>query len=502
MRKSGKINLLKSLWKVLLSRRLISVFLLMALLLGLLTLGQTSSLGPVISLENESGFYTLYENGTYHIVVFSYTDNGTPLISQGVKVVFTNLSTRVSETALGTIGSDGLTVVNFTSNETLYAKLYLHEPTGYQFSVGYTIGPSNLTNGFLSYLNIYDHGFRNKAGFIVFYVSDKGKTAPQTQFRLFYTGKDSEAVSAYTPSVEGSINLAPAFNGTINLGSTENFSYTRLYPSYSSIPSNLSSAYGILQYKTDSGWRNVSNFYPATGRYEVFVRPSQQYLEPQVYHAFFNIDILLVSLFGIIIAILSFGYPRATHSIELLVAKPLSRSDIIVSRYFASLIFTCLTVLSALAVSDLMFQYYFGIYLNGLTFFMAFGITLLAGAIFSSLTFLVIALGKGFASIFTAPLAILFFFYYIFGSFISGLSILLQTLSISTSNSVSTYGTYLNPFQIVSGILQRLDRGLGVGTASAQTILPFTLQDMIVLLFLWAFVPILLATVIWRRTEV
>lgn len=502
MRKSGRANLLKSLWKTLSSRRLIAVFLLMALLLGLLTLGQTSFEGPTISIENESGFYTLYSNGVYHLVVFSYTDNGTPLESQGVKMVFTNSTSEVSKTVLGTIGGDGLAVVNFTSNETWNAKLYLHEPTGYQFSVGYGIGPSNSTKGFLSYLNIYDHGFRNKAGFVVFYVNANGKQAPQTQFRLSYSSKDSGAVFAYDSSNGGGNNSNTVFSGIIDLGNAGDFSYTYLYPDYNSIPANISTAFGTLQYNTSSGWKNVNNFYPTTGQYEVFVRPSQQYLEPQVYQAFFSTDILLVSLFGIILAILSFGYPRVNRSIELLVAKPLSRSDIIVSRYFASLIFTGLAILSALVVSDLLFYYYFGIYLNAQTFFLVFGVSLLAGAIFSSLTFLVATVGKGFVSIFASPLAILFFFYYIFGSFIAGLFKLLQTLTVVTSNNVSTYGMYLNPFQIVSGILQRLDKELGIGSASAQTLLPFSTQNMILFLFLWALIPILLATVVWRRSEV
>ncbi len=474
----------------------------MALLLGLLALGQTSSEGPTISIENESGFYALYGNGVYHLVVFSYTDNGTPSDSQGVKMVFTNSTTQVSKTVLGTIGADGLAVVNFTSNETWNAKLYLHEPTGYQFSVGYGIVPSNSTSGFLSYLNIYDHGFRNKAGFVVFYVNTNGKQASQTQFRLSYSNKDSGAVFGYG-SYNGSGSISnTVIRGTINLGSAENFSYTYLYPDYSSIPANISTAFGTLQYDTGSGWKNVNNFYPTNGQYEVFVRPSQQYLEPQVYQTFFNTDILLVSLFGIIIAIISFGLPRATHSIELLVAKPLSRSDIIVSRYLTSLIFTSLAILSALAVSDLLFYYYFGIYLNAKAFLLVFGVSLLVGAIFSSLTFLVATISKGFVSILASPLAILFFFYYIFGSFIAGLFKLLQTLNLVTSNNGSIYSMYLNPFQIVSGILKIMDKKLGIGSAGAQTLIPFSMQNMIVLLFLWTLVPILLATVVWRRTEV
>ncbi len=502
MRKSGRANLLKSLWKTLSSRRLIAVFLLMELLLVLLTFGQTSSEGPTINLENENGFYSFYSDGAYHLVVFSYTDNGTPLYSQGVKMVFTNSTTQVSKTALGTIGADGMAVINFTSNETWNAELYLSEPTGYQYSVGYLIGPSNSTGGFLSYLDIYDHGFSNRAGFVVFYVSTNDTKAPQTQFRLSYSSEDSGVVCLYSPSIGGGNNLNAGFSGTIDLGSAGDFSYTRLYPDYNSIPANISTAFGTLQYNTSSGWKNVNNFQPITGQYEVFVRVTQKYLEPQVYSEFFSTDILLVSFFGIIVAILSFGYPRATHSIELLLAKPLSRNDIIVSRYLATIIFTGLAIVSALVGSDLLFYYYFGIYLSAGTFFLVFGVSLLTGAIFSSLTFLVAAIGKGLVTIFALPLAILLFFYYILGSFIAGLFYFLRTLNIVTSYKVSTYGMYLTPFQIVSGILQRLDRGLGIGIGGELTLLPFSMQDMIVFLFLWAFIPILLATVIWRRSEV
>jgi ABC-type transport system involved in multi-copper enzyme maturation permease subunit len=511
LRKSGRFNLLKSLWRTLSSRRLIAVFLLMALLLVLLTLGQTSSQGPVVEVETENGFYPFYSNGTYHLVVFSYTDNGTPLNSQGVKIVLTNSTTQISKTVRGTIGADGLTVLNFTSNEPWNAVLYLRGPTGCQSSVGYGIGPSNSTSGFLSYLQIYDHGFRNKAGFIVFYVSDKGKQAPQTQFRLSYS-TDAGSIVFYVSdkgkqapqtqfrlsySADSRIHSEKAFNGTIDLGSAGNFSYTRIYPDYSSIPSNISTAYGTLQFKTDTGWKDVNNFYAPNGQCGVFIRPSQQYLEPQVYHAFFNTDILIVSLFGIIIAILSFGYPRASHSIELLVAKPLSRSDIMVSKYFASLIITGLAILFTLTVTDLLLQYYFGIFLNAHTFFFVFGTTLIVGAIFSSLTFLVTAIGKGFVSIFAVPLAIMFLFHYIFGTFIDGLFNLLQTLGISTPNNISTYAKYINPFQSVSGILRILEFTPG----ECSGVIPFSIRDMILFLFLWAFIPILIAIVIWRRSD-
>ncbi len=501
MRKLVKTNLFKALWQTFSSRRLIAVFLLISLLLGLLTLGQTSSEGPVVGLESGNGAFPFYSNGTYHMVVFSYTSNGTPMDSQGVKLVFTNSTTHITVTRYGRIGADGMSIVNFTSNEPWDFLVYLQGPTGYKEMFGYGISPTNYTGGFLSYMTIYDHGFLNKAAFTVFYVNFDGKTAPQTSFRLVYSNITTIpiiAVRSNNNSTAGSLNSDNAFNGVINLGSKGNFSLTYLYPNYNLIPSNITSAYGVLQYNNGSGWRDMNNFGQSPS-YKLFVRPSEKYIEPQAYYAFFNTDILFVSLFGILVAILSFGYPRATHSIDLLVAKPLTRSEIIVSKYIAGLIWTCLVILSALAVTDVLFQYYFGIVLNAGSFLLILGVSFLAGSIFLSLSFLVAAVSRGFLTIFAIPLAIFFFFYFVFGSFLDGLIKLLQTLGVNVSG-ILVYEIYFNPFQIVSAILKSLDLKLGI-INGVLTSFPYTMSNLFISLFVWALIPIVLGTFLWKKSE-
>ncbi len=483
-RKSGKINILKSLYRALSSRGAITVTLVMAALLGLLTLGQVSFEGPTVPVQNESGFYSFYDNGTYHIVIFSFTENGTPETSQGVRMDLTNYTTQASTTLHGTIGQDGMAEINFTSNKTWNALLYLHEPFGYQGGAGYGISPVYHMNSFLSYFPIYDHGFRNKAGFLIFYVSPNGASSPNAEFRMSYNGFDGTSSTAY--------------RGDIGLGNASSFRYTGLYPDYGLIPSNLSSVYGNPQYNTGSGWKNVSN-YNSVVQYQVYVKPSQRYLEPQVYHAFFDTDTIFVSLFSIITALLVFGYPKANHTVELLLSKPLSRSDVILSKYLSSIALTGIAVLSTLLVMELLFHYYFSLYLNAHAFLLVFVITLMLGAIFSSFTFLLSALGKHFILILTGPLAVLFFFYYVFGPFINGLAVLLGTFNVGLSNTLQNYGGYLSPFQVVTGLMVRLDRELGYMTGGFT---PFSKQYVILILFLWCAIPFLTAFFIWRRSDV
>lgn len=491
MKKSAKFNLVKLLWVTLSSRRLIAVFLLMALLLGLLTFGQTSHEGPVIPIENESGFWSFYNNGTYHLVVYSYNKNGTPLASQRVKVVFKNSTSEVTNTEYATIGHNGMVVVNFSSNKSWLAELYLQELTGYQSSMGYTIEPGKPTADFLSCLPVYDHGFANRVGFLVLYVSPNGALAPRTQFRLAYSGNSS---------LQYSFDFASGSNtGYINLGSTSNFTYTYLYPNYAIIPSGMSTVYGILQYNDGDGWKNADSLYPVWQL--VLIKPSQSYIEPQVYDAFFVTDVVFIGLFGIIFAVLSFGYPKATRSIELVAAKPFSRTDIIVSNYVASLTLISAGILSALVIQDLLFQYYFGIFLNAYSFLVTFAVSLMMGTTFLSITFLVSTVGNGFVSVFAIPLAILLFFYYIFGTLLSGLSVFLNTLGVTVSGRVVLYGSYFNPFQIISGIDQILRKKLELDVGGDLSFIPFSMSDMVLFLFLWVFLPILLASFIFRRTD-
>ena len=148
-----------------------SVYVLVAftILMGLSILGQASTAGPTIPLEQHSGFYQFYSNGSYSFVVFSFDSNGTPQTGQNVKLVLTNLTTEKAETLNGTIASDGLAVLNFTNNESWNAELYTFVQGSYQANVGYGVSPSAIpVEPFVSYLVIFDQGHLNKAGFVIF----------------------------------------------------------------------------------------------------------------------------------------------------------------------------------------------------------------------------------------------------------------------------------------------------------------------------------------------
>ena len=144
-------------------------------------------------------------------------------------------------------------------------------------------------------------------------------------------------------------------------------------------------------------------------------------------------------------------------------------------------------------MTDVLFYHYFGILLNAQTFFLLFGLPLVVGAIFTSFTFLFETTGKGFVSFIVLPLAILFFFYYVFSLLIDG---------FFKFKEVSIYVIYLNPFHIGPEILSTLDRGLGMGSGTPQIYNPFSIQDVIVSLSIWAIIPIIVAIVIWRKLDI
>jgi ABC-type transport system involved in multi-copper enzyme maturation permease subunit len=244
----------------------------------------------------------------------------------------------------------------------------------------------------------------------------------------------------------------------------------------------------------------VSAYHNTGSAPDVFIRPSYQYLDPRVYSAFFGTDILMVSLFGIVFAFFTFGNPKATHSIELLLAKPLSRSDVIISKYFGSLILIASAVLLTLTISDGLLLYYFSVFLNAYAFLMVFSVLLLVAAIFMAITFFISAIWRGYATMLITPLAILFFLYYVFGSLINVLSQLFGSISFKFSQNISAYGSYVSPFQLVSGITERLDLQLRGGSISSPV--PFDLEFMILFLLLWCLIPLLFAAVIWRRTDI
>jgi ABC-type transport system involved in multi-copper enzyme maturation permease subunit len=499
-RRLGSSNVLRALIKTMSSRGVIGAFVLLMILMSILTLGQVPSEGPTInSIRSNDGFYAFYNNSTYNLIAFSFTANGTPDAGQGLKIVFTNTTTQANEAVTGTIGVSGMAELNFTSNSTWLAEMYTRDPTGgYQPSGGYTIGPSDPSSAqFFNYLVIYDHGSRDRAGFVVFYVSTAGSSAQKTQFRISYSNYTSGITSLRPDTTPASPS---EYTGTVFIGNANNFQYVDLYISYSFVPPDVSVLYGTLQYNSGSGWNNVSAYYNTGSAPEIFIRPSYQYLDPQVYSAFFGTDILMVSLFGIVFAFFTFGNPKATHSMELLLAKPLSRSDVIISKYFGSLILIASAVLLTLAISDGLLLYYFSVFLNAYAFLMVFSVLLLVAAIFMAITFFISALAKGYATILITPLAIMFFLYYVFGSLINGLSQLFGSISFKFSQNISAYGSYVSPFQLVSGITERLDLQLRGGSISSPV--PFDLEFMILFLLLWCLIPLLFAALIWRRNDI
>ena len=480
-----------------------SVYVLVAftILMGLSILGQASTTGPTIPLEQHSGFYQFYINGSYSFVVFSYNSNGTPQTGQNVKLVLTNSTTEKAETLNGTIASDGLAVLNFTNNESWNAELYTFVQGSYQANVGYGVSPSAIpVEPFVSYLVIFDQGHLNKAGFVMFYVDPERGFAPYTSYRIAYSTSPPKYLENSDPyAISSNSTNRSGYNGVIGLGNLGGFRYTTISVNYAGVPANLTDLYGGLQFYNGSNWKYVPNLFNNGGSMPLLLKPTQRYVDPQAYNLFLGINLLFMALFAVFITIIVFGYPRANRSIELLLSKPLTRFDILSAKYLGVISLLAISSIIDISLFNLLIGYNLGIYLSLYSSTIIFATTILVGTVFSSFTFLFNTLLRGMILVLVAPIFLLLFFYYAYAPLIDGFTSLLGTVKIYVPNATVNLLGILGPFQLSSTIQSDLLRKLGYFTVIGAEPIPFSF--LLPLLLVWCIVPFTIAAAAWRRID-
>ncbi len=505
---SGKYtrnNILRALFYTCTNKGVLAVFIVFTVLTGSFILGHASTAGPTIPVGPNVGFYDFYSNGTYSFVVYSYDSNGTPRAAENVKMVLTNTTTEKTLSVTGTIASDGLAVLNLTSNQSWLAGLYVFGQQGYQPSGGYTVTPHSVRTPFVSDLTIFDRGHLNEAGFVIFYVSPQGGSAPYMDYRVNYSPVSSIQYSVVTGDPNSSTSIesdaTPSdYNGSINLGSLGGFEFKIIYVNYASIPANLIYISGGLQYDNGGKWSYVSSRSGSDGTSVLLLKITQSYIEPKAYSLFLGIDALFVALFGVLLSITVFGYPRSSRSLELLLSKPLTRLDTIAARYLSVISILAISSAIDILVFDLLIGYFLGIYLSIYASAVIFASTLLIGGIFASFTFLFSSLWKGMISVIVAPAGWLFFLYYAYLPLVQGIVYVLGTLGVYPTNYVQSAIENIAPFQLASVIVSLHNRepgALGFYIGFPFNKVPFLMLFML----LWCVIPLILAGIRWRRID-
>lgn len=493
-KRSGKLNLLKGLGSIFHKKAYIGVVILLTLLIALMSFGDAPHAGPSLPIQNANGFFFEYSNGTYSFIGYSYTANGTPQSSQAVRMVLENTTSMTPVHEInGTINSEGLSVMNYTSSQQWFALFEVMGPGGFEpEGGGITVDPVNTSTApMLFAFPIYDHGFTYKSGFGVTYYSQNGSKAPHMPYRILY----GQPINYLVTDNSSPSNLT----GTISLGKIGNFVYTKVYPDYTGIPTSETELAGSLQVEKNQSWQDILTPDPVV---PLYIHATQEFVEPSMYNAFLGFNILFVAILAILIEIMTFGIPRSTRSLELVQSKPLSRTDILLSRFIASAIGVVIAELIGLTAFEFLTHYFTGTYISIHAFLLVFAVSFLTALVFSSIAFLSSISSYNSIVNLALPVGILFFLYYIYDAMISGIASLLGTLGVGISDSGVTAAEMFNPLFIVGRIDSDLVRAsANHGQVISQIYYNLPVSDLVIIIFAWVLILTFISVVAWRKRD-
>lgn len=491
LKRLGKLNFLRALNSLFHKRAYMGIVILLTLLIALMSFGNAPHAGPSLQIGDANGFFTEYSSGTYSFIAYSYNNNGTPQSSQPVRIVLENTASMTPVHEInGTINSDGLSVMNFTSSQKWQALFEVMGPDGFEISSGITVYPVNTSLApILFAFPIYDHGFTYKSGFGVTYYSQNGSRAPYLPYRILY---GQPIVNSVTDNAS-----APNITGTIPLGKLGNFVYTKIYPCYTGIPTSETELAGSLEVENNQGWQDILHPNQAV---PLYIHATQALVDPSMYNAFLGFNILFVAILAILIEMMTFGIPRSTRSLELVQSKPLSRMDVLLSRYIASAVGVVIAELIGLTAFEFLTHYFTGTFISMDAFLLVFLVTFLTALVFSAISFLSSIFSFNSIVNLALPVGILFFLYYIYDAMISGIASLAGTFGVAISASGITAAEMFNPLFIVS----RIDTDMAPanhGQEFSHIYYNLPVPDLIVIIFAWAVILTLISAVAWRKRD-
>lgn len=495
LKKSGNLNLLKAVIHIVRRNSFVGVVVLLAIFLLLLSIGETPHAGPSLNIGNAEGFESNYQNGTYSFFIYSFNSNGTPNTGQHFKIVLENhITFQPIKTMNGSIDSEGISLVKYTSSIEYFAQFEILGPKGYQGINGYTITPSNSSiNATLQCFPIYETGFNSKAGFgVISYNFEKGLTQSSHDFRLNYS---------YSEVSSGSSNSSSAGEryGHLLLGNYSNFRYIQVDPNYNLINVTDATIYGNLQVLYGKNWSGIPG---SILQIPVFTKISPQYLNYPLYNAFLGPNLIFPVMFAIVLETVIFGIPKSTRYLELILSKPLSRNDILFSRFGAIYLGVSLSTFLGVMSFDFFAGYYTGVSLTLHSIVVASSVTILTAIIFSTLAFLPAVRSHNTALIISTPFAIFFFFYYVYDLLITGLSSFLATVGLYIPNRTMVAFELFNPLFIVDRIRSDLTKNsLPSGVAVTYTYYNFPVSTLLIFLAIWAIVPALISVILWKGSD-
>lgn len=289
-------------------------------------------------------FHDAYGNPISHITAY-YEYNSVIYSSNANKLGFANVTIPSISTAKTTI----TVLVNYSYER------FRQPVSSSQLPV--SINPAISYSGLAIESAIFNPTNKSNLGMLAFYVGPNGSLAPQTT--LYITPVNISNIPTTSPE---SLKNDSVFSYSIS-----NFVETTVFPkvtaadkglNYTVVATNASGNLITFATSSDPGYVAV------LGPLSLYSKLTQGELQSLVFSGTSEILGFLIPLLAIFAAYLTYGKDRTTGVLESVVKRPITRGQIIFSRFISNSVAIVGAVALSMVVSDLIINHYLGSYLS------------------------------------------------------------------------------------------------------------------------------------------
>lgn len=285
-------------------------------------------------------FHDAYGNPIDHITAY-YEYNNTFYSSIANKYGFANATIPSIPT-----GKPLTVLVNFT-----YEKF--RQPVSSTYSP-FQINPVNLFSGLTVVNEIFNPNNMSNLGMLALYVGPNGSAAPQITF--YFSPINLSKVSSTSPA-------SLKNNSTFSFPRSD-FVETTIFPKVTAADKGI--YYSVVATNASGQFIGLSDSSPVgiIGPLSLYTKLSQSDLQSLVFSGTSQILGFLIPILAIFAAYLTYGKDRTTGVLESVLKRPITRGEIIFSRFISNSVAIIGAVALSMLFSDLIINHYLGSYLS------------------------------------------------------------------------------------------------------------------------------------------
>lgn len=361
--------------------------------------------------------------------------------------------------------------------------------------VGYTVNMNFAYSGLEIFPGIYDRTNASNLGFIAMYVGKNGTSSPPLEFILQEYNSTSQS--------KGQLIFTQYFNYS-------NISVIKVFPEINQTNRNLTF---FVTAKSSSNqtemfylWNLGGKLAPEVGlsKLSVYVPMTQTRLQNLVFSGGSSILGLFIPLLAIFAGYLTYGKDRTSGVLESVLKRPVTRGELITTRFLANTIAIFVAGSLAMLVTDVIYNHYFGMYLTAQFIGQLIWTYLVEGVAFLAVVYLISHVVKSQGALLGAAIA-LFVVMDLFWSIIPVAVISAMGIS-STSSAYVTINIlfdYISPAGY-SGLVQAFLNGK-LGSFGGISINPsaygITGLTLAIAGILWMLIPFIVAYMLARYRD-